>query len=306
MWQCLIVSSFTYSLHLLSSDILDSLHQAGRLVRLARVDNAGADEVESRLPQLGLIEGVELGVGNSLGNVLLGYLAVGNALQGLDSSLSTLTDRSGSTRQLNSEETSIGVRDIRGGEREAGDVRRGLGEEAVSGRPLDGRLTTQQGGQHGNLGLGRSVAGAGEGDDHGVSTGVACPLLTAVVLGSLRTELLAGLGRGRYILEELANPLGQVLGSSAISHESQVGLHVDSVREAGNVLLVHVLAIRRGRRGVDRGAEAIVEGDGVGVVESDSRDIVVEAVLLESQNALNVLMEFVGCNRVNSKLDRSL
>ena len=291
----------TYSLHLLSSHRLDALHQAGRLERLASVDDTGSDEVQRRLTQLSLVQSIELGVGNGLGHILLANRAVGNALQGLDGRLSTLADGSGRAGELDSQETSVRVSQVRGRDGEASDIRSGLGEQAVSGSPLNGRLATEERGQHGNLRLGGGVGGAGEGNDHGVASGVARALLTTVVLGSLRLELLAGLRLGLDILEELADPLGEALGGSTIGDDGQVGLRVDGIREAGNVLLVQVLLVGGGRRRVDGSAKAGVERNGVGVVEGDSGNIGVESGLLKAEHALNLLVELVRYVWVNIK-----
>lgn len=93
----------------------------------------------------------------------------------------------------------------------------------------------------------------------------------------------------------MADPLGESLGGSAIGDNGDVGLGVDNVGEAGDVLLVQVL-LEGGRGGrVQRRAETRVEGDGVGVVEGESGDVGVESSLLETENTLDFLVELVGC-----------
>ena len=304
LFLCLIRFGSTYSLQLLSRHGLDALHQGSRLERLASVDDTGSNHVQRGLTQLSLVQGIELGVGNGLGHILLANRAIGNALQGLDSRLSTLADSSGRARELDSQETGIRVSQVRSRDGKTSDVRGGLREQAVSRSPLDSRLTTEERSQDGNLRLRGSVGRAGEGNNHGIASGVACPLLTAVVLGRLRVELLAGLRLGLDILEELANPLGEVLGGSTIRDQGQVRLRVDSVGEAGNVLLVQILLGGGGGRRVDGSTKAGVERNGVGVVESDGRDIGVESGLLESEHALNLLVKLVRYRWVNTKPDQ--
>lgn len=96
------------------------------------------------------------------------------------------------------------------------------------------------------------------------------------------------------ILEELTNPLREILGRSTLSNESDVRLGVNDVGVASNVLLVQVLLVgSRGSR-IDGGTQTDMEGDGVSVVEGESVDIGIEGSLLEMENSLNILVELVG------------
>lgn len=244
--------------------------------------------------ELTLLESVELGVRNSLCDVLLGDGAAGNALEGLDGLLGSLADRGSLAGELDGQKTGIRVSHVGsldGKTRQAGG---GLGQQAEARSPLDGRLAAEERGEDGKLGLGASDVSAREGNDHRVAGGMAGALLTTEVLGGLGLERLAALGRGGQLTEELTGPARQGLGRSAVSDEGNVGLGVDNVREAGNVLLVHVLLVGgRGRR-VEGGTETRVESDRVGVVQSDGGSIGGESGLLEAENALNFLVELVG------------
>ena len=270
------------------------MNKVGGLVSLASVDNAGANKVKARLAELCSVESIELGAGDRLGNLLLGHGAVGNALQSLNGSLGTGTNRGSRARQLNSQEAGIRVRNVGSRHVQANHVRGGLGEQAVAGRPLDGGLAAEESGQDSDLGLGRSVGGPRESNDHGIATGVGCALLTTVVLGRSSVKLLARLGRGLHVIEELADPLGDILRAGAVGDEGKRRLGVDSIGEASNVLLVQVLLGRRRRGGVDGGTQTSVEGNRVGVVEGEGSNVVVEVVLLDAQNRLNLLVELVS------------
>lgn len=256
---------------------------------------AGSSLEDARSTELSLLKGVELGVGNSLGDVLLAHRAIRDALERLSGVLGGLANSGGRASKLNSQQAGVGVSEVGGRDGEASRPGGGLGEQAEARSPLDRGLATQQSSEDGNLGLRAVAVGAGEGDDHGVATSVVRPLLAAVVLGRLNLEGLAALRAGRDVLEELANPLGQGVGRRTVGDDSNVGLGVDDVGVASNVLLVQVLLGSRQRR-VYGGAEAGVEGDGVGVVEGQSGHIGVESSLLEVQDTLNILVELVRCN----------
>lgn len=88
--------------------------------------------MECGIRLLGAIQNVELGVGNSLGDIFLADRAVGNGFEGLHGGLGTLADRGSGTRELDGEETSIRVSEVRGGDREAGGASGCLGEKAVA------------------------------------------------------------------------------------------------------------------------------------------------------------------------------
>ena len=126
-----------------------------------------------------------------------------------------------------------------------------------------------------------------------------CPLLTAVVLGSLHLKGLAALRGSRDVLEELADPLRQGVGGGAVSDNGDIRLRVDDVGVASNVLLVQVLLVGRRQRRVYGGAQTSVEGNSVGIVEGQSGNIGVDSDLLEVKNALNVFVELVSCGRVS-------
>lgn len=290
-------TGIAYSLQLISGNAIDTLGQRGEVSGLAAVDKTRTSLQKARRSQLSLLQNVELGVGNGLGNVILADAAIGNALQGLASLLSTLTDRGSVAGQLNGQQTSIRVSQVRGRDGETRGSSSGLGEEAEARGPLDGRLSTKKSSQDGNLRLGASSIGSRESNDHSIATRMASSLLTAVVLGSLSLKGLAALGGSRNILEELANPVGQGISGGTIGNNSDVGLGVDNVGVAGNVLFVQVLLDGRRGRGVDGSTEAVVEGNGMGVVEGESSNVGIEGGLLEVENSFDVFVELVGCIR---------
>lgn len=289
----------TYALQLLGIHRLNGLDQAGGLEGLASVDKTRASQEDAGAAGLVGVESSELGVGNSLRNVLLADGTLRNALEDLDSLLSTLADGGGGTGELDGQETGIRVGEAGGGNGETGSASSGLGEKAEAGSPLDAGLAAEEGSEDGDLGLGGAVAGTGEGDDDRVSGGVALSLLTTKVLAGLGLEGLAASRGSRNLLEELTNPLGDGLGGGAIGNEGDVGLGVDNISEAGDVLLVQVLLVGAGAGRVERRTETGVEGNGVGVVEGDGSDVVAELSLLGAEGSLDILVELVGYRYVN-------
>lgn len=240
------------------------------------------------------VQGGELGVGNGLLDILLADVAAGDALENLDGLLGTLADGGGGTGKLDGQKAGVGVGEVGGVDREARGAGGGLGEEAEAGSPLDGGLAAEEGGENGDLRLGRVDAGAGESNDDGVSGTAARSLLTTKVLAGLGLEGLAASGGRGDVLEELANPLGEGVGSGTVGDDGDVGLGVDNVGEAGNVLLVQVLLVGSRRAGVEGGTEASVEGDGMGVIEGNGGGIGVEGGLLGVEDTLDILVELVG------------
>lgn len=240
------------------------------------------------------VQGGELGVGNGLLDILLADVAAGDALENLDGLLGALADGGGGTGKLDGQEAGVGVGEVGGVDREARGAGGGLGEEAEARSPLDGGLAAEEGGENGNLRLGRVDARAGESNDDGVSGAAARSLLTTKVLAGLGLEGLAASGGRGDVLEELANPLGEGVGSGTVGDDGDVGLGVDNVGEAGNVLLVQVLLVGSRRTGVEGGTETSVEGDGVGVIEGNGGGIGIEGGLLGVEDTLDILVELVG------------
>lgn len=117
----------TYSLQLVSSDAVKGFSDGGNVNGLATVEDTGASKVNALVTKLALGEGLELGVCDSLGNVFLANSAVGDALEGLDSLFGSLADGSGLAGQLNGEQTSVGVCEIRGRDRNTRQTSSGLG-----------------------------------------------------------------------------------------------------------------------------------------------------------------------------------
>lgn len=258
------------------------------------MDETGTGQQNAGATSAGLLEQVELGVGDGLGHVLLADGASGDGLKGLDGLLSSLANRGGGTRQLDGQKTSVRVGLVGGDNGETRSSGSGLGQEAEARGPLDGGLTTEKGSQNLDLGLGASGVGSGEGNHNGVARGVASSLLTTKVLGGLSLEGLSAAGGSRNALEELVNPLGQGLRASTVGDNGNVGLGVDDIGEAGNVLLVDVLLEGSSGGGVQGGTETRVEGHGVSVVQSEAGNVGVDGGLLVGQDSFNLLVELVG------------
>lgn len=278
---------------MVSSNRLNGLGEAGSVEGLAGVDQGGTGQGDAGVAGLAS-QGIELGLGNGLADILLGNRALGNALESLDGLLGGLADGRSRSRELDGQETGVGVGQVGSGNGNARGVGGNLGEQGESSRPLDGGLTAQESSQDGNLRLGSRVAGAGEGNHHRVAVGKAGSLLTTEVLGGLVLQSLAALGSRGDVLEELADPLRQVVGGSAIGDHSNVGLGVGDIGIAGNVLLVEVSLVG-GRGGQVQGStKTVVEGDGVGTVEGQSTGIRVGHGGVDVKNPVDVLVELVG------------
>lgn len=162
----------TYTLDFLGRDRLDSLGLADQVIRLTGLDNAGTSKVNGRFGKSGLIEQVEPGISNGLGDSLLTNGAVGDLLEGNDSSVCALADRRSGTRKLNGQETSVRVSQVGGGGRQAGETRGFLRQQAKTGGPFDGGSATEKSSKDSNLRLRGVQVGTGKSDHDGVAASV--------------------------------------------------------------------------------------------------------------------------------------
>ena len=115
-------------------------------------------------------------------------------------------------------------------------------------------------------------------------------LLTTVVLGLLGAlaELLQG--SGRDVVEELADPLGELAVVSAVGDNGEVVLGVGALGEVLDGLGVEVLSVGGGRGRGSRGAEAAVESKAVGGVDGDSSGARGEALVGEVDEGKDLLV----------------
>lgn len=197
------------------------------LVGLAAVDQAGAGGLETSVEGLQGLQGTELGQGNGLLDVLAGDLAGGGLLENVNDVLAGGSNLVSLAGEGDSEETGVRVGEVLGRDVDLVEALGGLGQKGEARSPLDGGLAAEQSSQDGSLGLEASSAesaGTGEGDHDGVAGLGGNALLTAVVLASLGglDLVLAGGGTGGEILEELANPLGDIGRVGASGDKSDV------------------------------------------------------------------------------------
>ena len=234
----------TYSLNLSRSNRGVALDEGGRLGGLGAVDEGRADREDRLLGGLRLVENVELGLGNGLGDVLIADGAGSDALESLDGLLGGLANGRGRAGKGDGQETGVRVDEVAGhsvGSRGSGN----LGEEGESRRPLDGRLAAEKGSEDGGLGAG---GGGGESDSDGIAGAALNALLSTVVGGSGGLDgLLAG---SRNLVEELGGPLAQGALGGTVADESNVGLGVDLLGERGDGVFVKVALRGSSGRGV--------------------------------------------------------
>lgn len=235
-------------------------------------------------------EEVELGLGDSLGEVLLGDTTSGDGLKTLDGLDGDLADGLTLAGDLDGEETSIGVGVVGGESLGAGVGGGGLGEKAETGGPLDVGGTAEETDEDGSLGLVGAKGGTGETDDDGVLAVLGDALLTTKVLGGGGVQV-AGAGGGNT-LEEGLNPLLETGLAGTIGDNGNVGLVVGNVGEGGDGVLVEVGRGRGVDGRVEGRTEAVVESDVVGGIEGDGGRV--DPSLLVVDAVLDKLVELVG------------
>jgi hypothetical protein len=116
-------------------------------------------------------------------------------------------------------------------------------------------------------------------------------LLAAVVLGGLRVQ---GLGSGGDVVEELADPLGELAVVSAVGDNGEVVLGVGVLGEVLDGLGVEVLGVGRGRGRGSRGTEAAVESEAVGGVDGNGSGARGETLVGEVDEGEDLLVVDVG------------
>lgn len=249
------------------------------------MNKSGANRDDGFLGGLGLVKGIEPGVGNGLGDFVLADGASGNALESLDGLLGSLRDGRGGAGEGDGQETGIGVSEAlgRGGGTGGGG---NLGEEGEAGRPLDGGLAAEERSKHGRLRAGRR-----EGDGDGVANLAVDALLTTIIGGGSSLGALAG---GGNLVEELGSPLGDGTLGGAVGDEGNVGLGVDLLGEGGNRVLIKIAVGGSGRLGIHGGTEAVVEGNGVSGVQRDGGRVGSDLELLEVDRESDLLVELMS------------
>ena len=159
-------------------------------------------------------------------------------------------------------------------------------------------MTAEEGSEDSNLRLVELAgegAGAGESDDHGVTTVVRNALLTTVVLGLVLTGSRLLDGRGRDVVEELAHPLGELAVVGAVGYDGEVWLRVGDLGEVFDGVGVEVLGVGRGRSGGSGDAESAVEGKAVDGVGGHVGDAGEEALVGGIDQREDLLRVDVGC-----------
>ena len=266
------------------------------LVRLGVVDQTVTSKLQTGADVLAVLELLELGGGLCLGDLFAGDLTGGNLLDGINGGLGGLGDSLGGSGDGGVEETGVGV-DGAGG-LDLGSLSSGLAELGEALRPLDGRLASKERAEDGDLGLVKLAgegAGAGESNDHGVAAVVGDTLLTTVVLGLVGTGVgLLERGAGD-VLEELANPLGELAVVGTVGDDGEVGLRVGDLGVPLNGLGVEVLGVGRGRSGGGGDTEAAVEGEAVGGLGGHVGDAGEELLVGEVDHGEHFLGVDVGC-----------
>lgn len=298
--------SRTYCLDLLSSHRLVALQSTSNLKDLATVNQAVARRNHTRASQFVGRQQVELRLGNGLGQNVLGDTRLSNALDSLNSLLSTLANSSRRSRNLDREQAGVGVCQVLGHNGGARGGSGGLRQQGEARRPLDVGLAAKEGRQDGKVGLVGGEVETGESEDQSIGASERRALLAAVVLGGLGEELERACRRGGDVLEERLDPLRQVCLGGAIGNDSDIGLGVNSRGKVGNRVLAEVGAERGRARRVNRGTETLVEGDGVGVIESLRQGVVGEFALLQLQNVCNLLVELVRYLHMSAHVASSL
>lgn len=262
------------------------------------MDQAGAGGLETGLEGLDGFESAELGQSNGLLNILAGDLAGGGLLEGVDNILAGGGNLIGLAGEGDSEETGVRVGVVLGRDVELREALGGLGEEREAGGPLDGGLAAEQSSEDGGLGLEASSAkgaGAGEGNYGGAAVLGGDTLLTTEVLASLGglDLVLAGGGTSGQILEELADPLGNIGGVGAGGDETNVGFGVGILGELSEGITRQVLLVRGGLGGGDGSTQATVEGNTVGGIKGNVLGAGGESQLLVLEEIDDNLLQFV-------------
>lgn len=291
------IGDSTYSLQLLMGHGPNGLGDGVKLEGVSALQDTGARTRNAVADVLALLESRVLGVSNSLGEVLLADVALGNALDGLDGLGDRVANGLSRAGDVDSQKTSVGVGSVVSRDVDARGSRRGLGEEREARGPLDGRLPAEESCEDSNLRLVRRPGGerarAREGEDKGIRLiQVRDALLTTVVLRSGRRQSLARLSI-RDVVEELADPLGQISLVDTVADNGKVGLAVSSTAESGNSLLIDIL----GERGVvgeaRRVSEAAVEGNRVRGVVGNLGGVVLGSGLSDVRDVVDFLGELV-------------
>ena len=254
------------------------------------MDEVGTGVDETGSADLAPSKEIELGLGDRLGQVLLGDGALGDALESLDRLLGGLSDGRGGAVDLDGQQAGIRVGVVGGGYVGTRSAGGGLGQEAEARSPLDVGLAAEESDEHVDLGRAGGERSTREAENQRVGALLGDTLLTTVVLGGGRGQLgRRRLGNG---LEERFDPLGQPDLVGTVGDDGDVGLGVGSLGEGRNGVLVQVARDGSGGGRVEGGAETVVEGNGVGGIQSEGRGV--DLGLLEMNDPLDILVELEG------------
>lgn len=289
----------TYILNLLLANAVEALGDLTDLVRLGTVDQGRARGLQTSLEGLDRLEGTELGQGSCLLDLIAGDLTSSGLLESVDDVLAGSSNLAGVSGKRNGEETGVRVGVVLGRGTDLREALGGLGQERGARGPLDGGLTTQEGGEDGSLGLvasGAECAGTREGDHESVAGLAGDALLTTVVFRSnlVLNLVLAGAASAGELLEELTGPLGELSRVGAATDKSNVGLGVGVLGELGEGLHVEVFLKWDGGVRGDVLTETTVESNTVGGIDSQALSVGGKGCLLVLEEGKDVLIQFVG------------
>lgn len=277
---------------------VNGLGDLSNLVSLAAVNKTRASSLKTGLEGLNGLQSAELGEGRSLLDVLAGDLTGGGLLEGIDDVLAGSANLVGSTGKSNGEETSVGVRDVLGGDVELGEALSGLGKERETGGVFNGGLAAEKSSKNGGLGLvasGTESAGSRESNSDSVAGLGWDSLLTTEVLGSHgRLDLVLASGTtGGETGEELAYPLGDVGRVGTSGNEGDIRLGVSVLGELSQGVAGEVLLEGSGLAGGDGGTQTAVEGNAVGSINRNGFGVRVDGLLLVLEELADKLAQFV-------------
>ena len=289
----------TYLLNSFRPDSIKPLAHLVNLVRLALVDQARSRQLQPRHDILPLLQRLELGIRNGLLDVFCSDLSARNLANGADRGRGCHSHALRRARDRNVKQSGVRVRCVCSADIGAGTRSFGLREQREARGPLDAGLPAQEGCEDLEFRLVCRSRGEGrravECQDHGVSSIVRDALLTAIVS---RGGTLGG-GKGfrrarRAVGEELLDPIAEIGMRGAVGDDDNVGLGVGDLREGLQALNGEVFC-QRGRRGRMKGcAEATVEGNTVGRVESEGFGRAKEVFLRYLDDREDFFVEFMA------------
>lgn len=257
---------------------------------VARRNEALTNQFKPNGPVLSSSQNVKLGLRNRLLHIL--RLDRAELLDRLNDRLGALAEIVPSTLNGDGQKTGIAVSDVTGSGTDTNMVSNSLREEASSGVPLSGALTTKEVCQDLVLGLGLGATlGAGESNHNGISSIGVDAVLTTIVLGSGGGDVAVS---GGDLREVLLGPLLEFSTGGTGGNDGNVALLVDLLGVAWNDLaVVAVVMDELVGESEEPVAETIVEGNVVGVLERNEGRGAFVGGDVTGKNRSNLLSKFV-------------